>query len=95
LVLDALLNADEDKLLITTFDGTARDSGIRIYDTNIEDLVDLGCGLATRNFTWDEWRRYGSGDSYSKTCSRLPVDCSVPEVFWPAEFVLEQSICSN
>ena len=71
---DAQWNQDEDRLLI------ASDGGIvRMYKTNMAELINAACLVTTRNLTWTEWQLYFPGQPYRLICPQWPVHDSVPE----------------
>ena len=67
-------NQAGDRLLVTTAGGVAR-----IYDPDMDRLLDAACQAATRNFTWAEWQLYFPGEPYRPICPELPVHPSVPQ----------------
>ena len=47
--------------------------GEYLWLVRVEDLVELACGLLTRNLTAEEWEAYvGAEEPYRKSCPELP-----------------------
>lgn len=45
---------------------------IALWETSFAFLQEHACGIANRNFSLDEWRRYVGSEPYHKTCPDLP-----------------------
>jgi tetratricopeptide (TPR) repeat protein len=50
----------------------SEDTTARLWDVQLEALVDLACRTTSRNLTWEEWQQYFPGQDYHVTCSELP-----------------------
>jgi hypothetical protein len=88
LIRSAKWNKGETAIMLATQGGN-----VRVYATQMSELLDHNCAFATRNLTWDEFRRYLPGQPYHKTCAHLPVHCSVPANEWPADYAEEINLC--
>jgi len=51
----------------------------RAWTLLLDDIMEMACHTAGRNFTLDEWEQYFHKQPYSKTCSCFPVPCEVIE----------------
>ena len=72
-ITDAQWNHNEDQLLVATEGGL-----VRIYYTNMDELLNIACQSATRNFNWDEWQLYFPVEPYRQTCPNFSPHPSVP-----------------
>src|SRR5262249_17983501 len=53
---------------------TSGDNNLRLWTLQLDELVDLGCRMAGRNLTSEEWEQHFEGFPYRKTCANLPGD---------------------
>ncbi|MBK8903663.1 MAG: tetratricopeptide repeat protein [Anaerolineaceae bacterium] len=52
---------------------TANNDNARLWRIELDDLVTIGCRVAGRNFTYQEWEQYFPDEEYRKTCPDLPI----------------------
>ncbi len=87
-------NKDESQIMLTTINGQ-----VLRFVTDEAERRKLACQRVSRNLTWREWgahvQRYIPNMPYEKTCSNLPVHCSVPDADWPRAFTAEQELCAE
>jgi WD40 repeat protein len=50
----------------------SKDRTARLWLMPIDELINLACRSAGRNFTQDEWQQFFSGENYHKTCDQWP-----------------------
>ncbi|MGQ0594160.1 MAG: WD40 repeat domain-containing protein [Gammaproteobacteria bacterium] len=50
----------------------SEDKTVRLWDVDLQSWLKRACGIANRNLTGDEWRKYLSDLPYRKTCPDLP-----------------------
>jgi WD40 repeat protein len=71
-ISDVVISPDNHWLVTGSSDGAAQ-----LWTLWPDDLIELACRTAGRNFTWAEWTSYFSGQPYRKTCLNLPAHPSV------------------
>lgn len=49
------------------------DNTVRIWPLQLDDLIDLACDTAGRNFSKQEWQQYLPDQEYRKTCEQWPL----------------------
>jgi len=73
-ITDVKWNQNENRLLIATDGGI-----VKIYHTDMDELIVVACQSAMRNFNWGEWQLYFPGEPYRQICPELPIHPSVPQ----------------
>jgi len=68
------ISADNHWLLTGSNDNTAR-----LWNLRLNELIDLACRTAGRNFYYSEWQQYFPGEPYCKICPDLPIHPSFIE----------------
>ncbi len=52
---------------------------MRLWDVNLQSWLKRACGIANRNLTHEEWRKYMGDLAYRKTCPELPGPDDAPQ----------------
>jgi len=55
------------------------DATVRLWDVDLYSWQQRACGIANRNLTREEWRKYMGDQPYRKTCLDLPGPDDVPQ----------------
>jgi WD40 repeat protein len=55
------------------------DSTVWLWDVDLHSWQQRACGIANRNLTPEEWRKYLSDQPYRKTCPDLPDPDDAPQ----------------
>ena len=50
----------------------SQDATAGVWHVKLEDLINLACDTAGRNFTQAEWEKFFPGQAYRPTCPRNP-----------------------
>jgi WD40 repeat protein len=67
-VTQATWNSNETRILTASDDGS-----VKLWYTNMGDLLEAACQRAPRNMTPGEWRRFMKDQDYRATCPNLPI----------------------
>ena len=57
----------------------SRDKTVRLWDVDLQSWLKRACGIANRNLTREEWRKYMGDLPYRKTCPDLPGPDDAPQ----------------
>lgn len=75
-----ILRAHEGRIVTLEYspDGTrlvsaSKDGTVRIWRTNVQEIIDIACGVAGRNLTQAEWNQYIGDEPYRQTCDHFPI----------------------
>ena len=52
---------------------------VRLWDVELQSWLKRACGIANRNLTREEWRKYMGDQPYRKTCPDLPGPDDAPQ----------------
>jgi hypothetical protein len=51
----------------------SNDTGFHLWHVDIGEIKEFACRIVGRNFTWEEWQLYFSGEKPYRTCDQWPV----------------------